>query len=210
MNLSYCVSEILFCPEALLKMLSGITRSKAVLPFRSAQSNMVEVCSLPLRAMYIAQLLGAQRVYVAIKQVVAFSLQTPLKCSIAGLPKRIRVICAAESRSLLKGTVHFFAATSESGSLFIKELCLCLLLANRACPRKSCYQKDMLNSVLLYLEYIFKLSQILHGYSQSHWHASLLRLAAQPRNNHTEIIMATVLLSFHAFSMMMGSIPLQQ
>ena len=65
-------------------MLSSVARTKAALPFGSAQSNMSEACSWPLRAMLTAPFLGTQWVYVVIKQAVALCSQTPLKFSVAG------------------------------------------------------------------------------------------------------------------------------
>ena len=50
LNLSYCVPETLFCQGELLKMVGDITRTKAALPFASAQSNMSDAHSMPLRA----------------------------------------------------------------------------------------------------------------------------------------------------------------
>ena len=60
-----------------------MARDNMALPTCSAQSNIPEACSLPLRAMHIAPFLGTQQVYVAIKQAVTLCLQKTFKCSIA-------------------------------------------------------------------------------------------------------------------------------
>ena len=66
----------------------------AAFPVGSTQSNMVEVCSLPLRAMLTTPAPGTQRVYVTIKQLVAFCSKPPFKCYVAVPPRRARAIGA--------------------------------------------------------------------------------------------------------------------
>ena len=67
------------------------------LPVGSTPYHMVEVCSLPLQAMPTAPAPGMQRVYVAIKQLVALCSQIPLKCSIARPPKSSKALCATST-----------------------------------------------------------------------------------------------------------------
>lgn len=54
------------------------------LPIGWIPSNMVEVCSLPLGAMFTTQAPEMQWVFVAIKQLWSNCSQTQLKSSIAG------------------------------------------------------------------------------------------------------------------------------
>ena len=107
-----------------------VARANTALPACSTQSNMVEACSLPLRAMYIVPFLGTQWVYVAIKQVVALCSQTPFQSSVAGPPERVRAVCAGKPGSLLKGAVKVLLLPLS------QKLYLCFFLANRAHPRK--------------------------------------------------------------------------
>ena len=72
-----------------------------------------------------------QWVYVAIKQLIAHSLQTPIKCPVTGPAKRARVICSTNTnQEAVSGkSITFFAANTESDSflLLLNELSLCLL-----------------------------------------------------------------------------------
>ena len=62
-----------------------------------------------------------------------------------------------------------FAAKAESRSFFLKESGFCLSLANRAQLRKCCCWEALLNSVLLCLEFLPKLSRFYVGVVASCW-----------------------------------------
>ena len=93
---------------------------------------------------------GTQCLYVAIKHVVALYSQTPLNA----WPDFFRVPTGSTAQEVTVLKQHgFSSATAESGKSLLKKPCLCLFLANRAHPRKCCYQ-TMLNSVLLCLGFL--------------------------------------------------------
>ena len=149
---------------------SRIGRGNTALPACSAQ-----FCKMALFAASESHVhfpfLGTQPVYVAIKQVVSLWSQTPFKCSVAGPRQSLYLAAWLRKLQPFQNSIAF-SATSESEKPLLKELCLCLLMANRTQPRKFCYQA-MFNSVLLYLGLLFKLSQVLCGFSQPCWCANL-------------------------------------
>ena len=114
-------------------------------------------CSLPLRAMYVAPFLGTQLVYVAIKQAIAVCSQNPFKCSVS---ERVRAHAGSMAQeAAVSKCCAFFSATAESGKPLLKEMW-------HAAHKQ---QEVMLNFVLIVcmcLEFLFKLSQVLHGCSQ--------------------------------------------
>ena len=100
--------------------------TNSALPACSTQSSMAELF-IASESHVHCPIFGTQWVYLAIKQVVALCSQTPFKCSIAGLPERVKVICPDKSGSWKKKTCTVFAA-------------------NRAYLKTCCYQKAALGS----------------------------------------------------------------
>ena len=140
-------------------MLSSMARTKAALPFDSAQSNMVEVHLLLLWTMVTILFSDTQWLYVAIKHVIALCSQTPFKCTIARPLKRVRTICASEHKTTVFKESAVFTPKVESENL-LKEAHLCFPSANRV---RSC------GKLFLCLESLFKFSKVLHGFSRQHW-----------------------------------------
>ena len=132
------------------------------LPPCYAQSKMAEESIHCLRAAHTAPVPSMQQVYVEPLSSCSTLLTKSITCSVAG-PWQNSYWQHSTERQHFKMVCSFFPATTESGRPLLKEPCLCLLLANRAHPRKCCYQ-TMLNSVLLCLGFLFKLSQVLHGF----------------------------------------------
>lgn len=131
----------------------------------SAQPNMVEACPLPLRTICIAPTPGSQQAYVTIQQFVTHYSQTPFECRT--FQKSQSFILPAKNRKpIFKEAVQYFA--TELGRLLLTNpRSPCLLPANKAHIGKKCsYQEAALNSVALYLEFHFKLSQVLRGCGQ--------------------------------------------
>lgn len=59
----------------------------------------------------------------------------------------------------------FFSVTTEPGRLLLKEL-----QYTASSKQNVGYQEAMLNSVLLCVELLSKISQVLSGFSWPHWH----------------------------------------
>lgn len=69
----------------------------------------------------------------------------------------IRVLCSKTSQKSHPCLQH------ELGSHVLQELCLCLLLANRAHLIKDSHQKAVFDYIFLHLQMFFKLCQVIYG-----------------------------------------------
>lgn len=85
-------------------------------------------------------------------------------------------------------SIQWIIFTTESGSLLLKKLCFCLLLANRGLLRKCCYQKAkelcsfLSNFLRFYVDILTALA-----------HLSVGGGCPDCQNNHTETMLSEIL-----------------